>query len=76
MNTSQQASGGRISAPVDRNYPFRCIVLECDERGLWAIASIFEMATFEVADMTGMELCTEPYSPGVTAMHYYVGEVA
>lgn len=75
MNTSQQASGGRISAPVNDGYPFRCIVWEC-RWGEWRVAEIFEWSTFAGADLAGLETCAEPYPDGVTAMHYYVGEVA
>lgn len=72
---SQQAQGGRLTAPADRAFPYRCVVMQEDHRG-WMVLCIFEMRTDTEADEAGLEMCTEPYDVGVTAMHYYVGEVA
>lgn len=76
MNLSAQAAGGRISAPADPSYPFRAVIMECDQHGLWCVALVFECQTAAVADEVAMEICTEPYEAGVVTMHYYVGEVA
>lgn len=73
MNISLQAAGGRVSEPADPNHPWRVLVFEQHQDGFWTLSSIFEMSTFDIADMTGMEICTEPYDAGVIAMHYVVG---
>lgn len=74
MNTSQQATGRNF--PRDGNYPFRCIVRAEHDDGFWTVQAIFEWETFEGADVAGRDVCTEPFSPGIVSMHYYVGEVA
>lgn len=78
MNTSIQAAGGRHLAPADTANPFRCLVWEC-RIGLlgpfWTLAEVFEMPTLEIAELYGLDACTEPYPAGVIAMHYVAGEV-
>lgn len=75
MNTSLQAAGGRHLAPADPNFRFRCLVWEQRADG-WCLAEVFEMPTLEMADLYGLDACTEPYADGVIAMHYVIGEVA
>jgi hypothetical protein len=78
MNTSMQAAGGRHLAPAVPGYPFRCLVWECHDGDLgpfWKLAEVFEMPTLEMAELYGLDACTEPYPIGVTAMHYVIGEV-
>lgn len=75
MNVSLQASGGRHLAPFDQSYPVRALIWECLSDGAWRLACVFECQSLEVADEMAMEMCTEPYEAGVTAMHYVVGEV-
>lgn len=75
MNTSLQASEGRHLAPFDPVYPVRALIWECLSDGAWRLSCVFECQTLEVAEETAMEMCTEPYEAGVTAMHFVVGEV-
>ncbi len=76
MNTSLQASGGRHLAPAVPGFPFRCTVWEYRDPTGWRLLEVFEMPTQEMAEMYGLDACTEPYPDGVVAMHYVVGEVA
>lgn len=74
MNASPQAIG-RVLWPRDHNYPWRVMIWE--ERGTeWRLIEVFEEKSFAYAEEQGMNCCTEPWAEGVTAMHYYVGEVA
>lgn len=75
MNTSAQAAGGRHLAPANPNYPWRVVIFQEDALGWWR-SSVFEMASFAEAEFEAMDICTEPYDRGVTAMHYVIGEVA
>lgn len=75
MNTSLQAACGRHLALADKSYPYRVMVWEA--RGDdWKLAEVFEWETLGGAELVALETCTEPYSDGVTAMHYVIGEVA
>lgn len=74
MNTSQQATDRNF--PRNEAYPWRVTVWERDALRLWSIASIFEMQTFAEAEFEAMVVCSEPYGPGIIAMHYVIGEVA
>jgi len=73
MTLSQQATGRQF--PRADAYPFRVMVWEARGED-WTLTEIFEWETLAGAELAGLETCTEPYPAGVTAMHYYVGEVA
>jgi hypothetical protein len=75
MQTSQQATN-RLHWPRDASYPFRCIVLVEHIDGLWSVTEIFEMETEGAAYELGEDAIAGPFTSGVVAMHYYVGEVA
>jgi hypothetical protein len=76
MNASLQASGGRHLAPAVSPYIWRALVWEEIAGREWQLAHVFEMSSFEEAELYALEACTEPYPDGVTAMHYVIGEVA
>lgn len=82
ISYSQQASHGRHLAPVAAPYVWRAIVWEERFAGSdvwpaeWRIAFIFDMACQLDAEHFALDACTEPWEPGVTGMHYVIGEVA
>lgn len=76
MNLSLQASGNRLNWPSDPAFPWRTAIFEQRADGTWTLSSVFEMSTAEHAEMTALEICTEPYDDGIVAMHYVVGRAA
>lgn len=80
MNTSLQAAGGRVSAPADPSFPFRCVFLMQHSDGYWTVATVFEMATEQDCHHEANELLSsygaEIASGELLDIHYYVGEVA
>lgn len=78
LRTSHQASGGRHLAPAMPGYPIRVCIWEqhSAEAGGWRLTEVFEARDFAEAEFEALEVCTEPYPDGVSAMHYVIGEVA
>jgi hypothetical protein len=73
MNTSLQASGGRLYAPATTAFPWRVVVHE-EIDGVWTVAQVFEAESYAEAEFEAQYICTEPFAPGVTAMHFVIGE--
>ena len=44
--------------------------------GEWSVDQVFEAESYAEAEFMAFDCCTEPYAPGVTAMHFIIGEVA
>lgn len=74
MNTSLQAAGGRHLAPAVSPYVWRALVW-AERDGQWILDMVFDMPSFEGAEMAALDATTEPWEPGVTNMHFIIGEV-
>lgn len=84
MNTSQQAAGRLTAEFVNRDFPWRVVIMverESNRDGWvaldWSIYQVHEEASENDALMSGLATTVEILDePGVTNAHYYVGEVA
>lgn len=84
MNTSLQAAGRLTADSANRAYPWRVVIMAEGGRTLagetaigWAIYQVYEERSEAEAARSGEETALELLDePGVTNVHYYVGEVA
>lgn len=74
MNTSHQAAGGRHLAPAVPPYIWRALIWQC-EGDDWKLLYVYEMSDRERLEIDALDTVTEQWEPGVTAMHYVIGEV-